>query len=219
MKLEDLNNLTIKAYDKTAEKYHIHFKNEIKKHAYDKAILDTFSKLISKGGMICDVGCGPSGQIGEYLLAKNHEVIGIDISPECIKIARQHIPEIEFKVMDMIHTDFKDQMFEGLVSFYSIIFTPKQDLNKILTEFHRILKKDGKLLLVVKKGNQDGLLDDDWYEGNQVYFAKYMENELEEYLNENGFHTEFIDTRKPYENEVQVDRIYIIVSKSRVKKF
>lgn len=215
MKHQDRNSLIIQAYDQTAKKYHQHFKNELRHHDYDKAILDKFSKSILKNGLICDIGCGPSAQIGEYLLAKNHTIIGIDISPKCIEIAKQHIPEIEFKIMDMMHTEFDDQLFDGLVSFYSIIFTPKRELSKILLEFHRILKKTGKLLLVVKKGNQDGLLDDEWYEGNQVYFAKYMEKELEQNLNENGFLVEFTDTRKPCDNEVQVDRIYIIASKKQ----
>jgi hypothetical protein len=53
----------------------------------------------------------------------------------------------------------------------------------------------------------------DWYEGNQIYFTKFIESEMEEYLSRNSFRIEYLDTRKPYENEIQEDRIYIIGTK------
>jgi ubiquinone/menaquinone biosynthesis C-methylase UbiE len=215
MNLSQINELTISAYNKTAIKYHELFKDEMNNKRYDQAILDEFSEMIHKKGLICDAGCGPSGQIGKYLQDKGHEIIGIDISPKCVKIARNHHPEIEFKEMDMMHTEFRNDEFDGITSFYSILFTPKNEVDKIIREFNRILKIEGKLLIVVKKGKDEGLMYDDWYEGNQIYFTKFIESEMEEYLSRNGFRVEFIDTRNPYEDEIKEDRIYIIGSKEK----
>ncbi len=213
MKLSEINSLTIEAYEKTAKKYHDNFKDEMSQKEYDRFILDKYSKLLKKEGLICDAGCGPSGHIGKYLFDKGHKIIGIDISSNCIEIAQGYQSEIEFKVMDMMNTEFKADKFDGIISFYSIIHTPKKEVTKIIEEFNRILRSDGKLLIVVKKGEDEGIINDDWYEGNEIYFTNFMEEELKSYLNQNSFEIDFIETRKPYDDEFDVDRIYVIGTK------
>src|SRR6476660_6291107 len=102
MNLEQINELTKKAYNQTADKYHNHFKNEINQKEYDRLLLDKFSDMLSSNSLICDVGCGPSGHIGKYLFDKGHQVVGIDISQKCIDIATSYHPQMDFKVMDMM---------------------------------------------------------------------------------------------------------------------
>jgi ubiquinone/menaquinone biosynthesis C-methylase UbiE len=213
MKLSEINELTVKAYNKTAKKYHELFKDEVDHKEYDREILDKFSEMLGQPGAVCDAGCGPSGQYGKYLLGKGHELTGIDISPNCISIARAYEPGIEFIVMDMMDTDFEDGEFDGVISFYSILFTPKNKVDDILKEFNRIMKVGGKLLIVVKKGEEEGLLNNEWYEGNQVYFTHFLEEEMEGYLHRNGFQVEFLKAREPYNDEISVERIYIVGSK------
>ena len=210
MELSEVNKLTVAAYKKTAQKYHDSFYNEMSYKAYDRLILDRFSESINNSGLICDAGCGPSGQIGKYLYQKGFRIIGIDISPFCIEIAKEYQPEMEFDVVDMMHTPFEESKFDGIISFYSIIHTPKKDINKIIREFKRILKNNGKLLIVVKKGENEGIVKDDWYEGHEIYFTHFLEEELEGYLRQNQFELNYLDTRAPEGNEINVDRIYII---------
>jgi len=213
VELEQIIELTKIAYNKTADKYHKHFKDEINKKEYDRLILDRFSGMIKADSTICDAGCGPSGHIGKYLAEKGHKVVGIDISQKCINFAVSTHPEIEFKVMDIMKTDFKDETFDAIISFYSIIYTPKEHINKIFAEFNRILKKGGKLLVVVKKGTEEGIIDDEWYEGNKVYFTHFVEEEIGEYITNNNFKSDFIASRKPYDFEFNVERIYSISTK------
>ena len=212
MNIDQINELTRKAYDKTAGKYHDHFKDEVNQKEYDRLLLDKFSDLLKLNSIICDAGCGPSGHIGKYLGDKGHRVTGIDISQACIALATSYNPAISFKVMDMMKTEFKNESFDAIVSFYSIIYTPKKYIDKIFAEFHRILKPNGKLLVVVKKGREEGLIDDEWYEGNQFYFAHFSETEIRDYFHHH-FTIDFFDTRKPYDFEFSVERIYGIGTK------
>jgi 2-polyprenyl-3-methyl-5-hydroxy-6-metoxy-1,4-benzoquinol methylase len=106
VKLSEINRLTIEAYKKTARKYHDNFKDEMSQKEFDRFILDKYSDLLKQRSLICDVGCGPSGQIGKYLYEKGHKVIGIDISSHCIEIAKEYQPNLEFRVMDMMRTEF-----------------------------------------------------------------------------------------------------------------
>lgn len=214
MEIQQIRDLTKIAYNKTADKYHDNYKNEMEQKEYDRLLLDRFSGLLSNHSSICDAGCGPSGHIGKYLSEKGHKIIGIDISQRCIDIAASYQPEIDFKVMDMMDTDFNNDSFDGIVSFYSIIYTPKEYVCKIFTEFKRILKRGGKLLVVVKKGIEEGIIDHDWYEGNKVYFTHFMETEIYDLFIHNNFKVDFIDTRKPYDFEFNVERIYAIGTKS-----
>ena len=214
MDIKQINELTRLAYEKTANKYHENFKNEIEQKVFDRIILDKFSDLLGDNSIICDAGCGPSGHIGKYLADKGHSIVGIDISQKCVDIASNYNPDLTFKVMDMMNTDFSDASLDGIISFYSIIYTPKKLINQIFCEFHRILKPNGKLLIVVKKGTEEGLINDDWYEGNSVYFTHFVEFELKEYFADNSFRLDFLDTRKPYEFEFKTDRIYAIGTKT-----
>ncbi len=213
MKLEEINQLTIDAYEKLALKYHQSFKDEMEEKEYDRIILDKFSKSFNTNSKICDAGCGPSGHIGKYLQKKGPQVTGIDISPKCIEIASEYEKEIDFHCMDMMQTNFETGNFDGIISFYSIIHTPKMEVPRIFQEFNRILKMNGKLLLVTKKGEHEGVVADDWYEGRQIYFTNYMETDLESYLIGSGFEIEFQETRRPYHSEIDVERIYIIAKK------
>jgi ubiquinone/menaquinone biosynthesis C-methylase UbiE len=211
--LDQINELTKKAYDKTADKYHDHFKNEIIQKEYDRLLLDRFTNMLTANSFICDAGCGPSGHIGKYLFDKGHQVVGVDISPKCIDIATSYNPQIDFKVMDMMNMNFKSDSLDAIISFYSIIYTPKKYVDHTFAEFYRILKVNGKLLVVVKKGATEGLIDDEWYEGNKVYFTHFMENEIKDYFKYSHFNIDFFDVRKPYDFEFNVERIYAIGSK------
>jgi len=214
MDIDKINELTITAYDKTAVKYHEHFKDEIVQKEYDRVLLDRLSGMLQPNSSICDAGCGPSGHIGKYLCDKGHSIVGIDISPTCIDIAAAYNPQMTFKVMDIMDTDFEDNSFDAIISYYSIIYTPKNYVENIFLEFNRILKKNGKLLVVVKKGITEGIIDDEWYEGNKVYFTHFMENDIKEYLDHCNFSIDFFHTRKPYDFEFNVERIYAIATKT-----
>ena len=213
MTLHQINELTKIAYDKTAEKYHAHFKDEMSRKEYDRQILDGFSASLPAGATVCDAGCGPSGHIGQYLAAKGHTVTGIDISQRCIDIASNYNPQIKFSTMDMMATTFEDAAFDAIIAFYSIIYTPRQHVAQLFAEFNRILKVGGKLLVVVKKGTEEGLIDNEWYEGNPVYFTHFMEDELRAYFADAGFTLNSLAVRQPYDFEFPVDRIYGIGTK------
>lgn len=213
MPLEKIKELTKAAYNKTAMKYHESFKDEVFQKDFDRILLDSYSDMLPKGSAICDAGCGPSSQYGRYLFEKGHSVNGIDISEKCIQMAASYNPSMVFSVQDMIQTDFAAETFTGIIAFHSIIYTPKAQVTKIFSEFNRILKKGGKLLIAVKKGESEGIIDDVWYEGNKVYFSHFTEEEISHLLIENNFYREYFHTRPPYAFEFQVDRIYAIGTK------
>ena len=212
--LSGINEITRQAYNLAAIKYHDLFKDELIEKEYDRNILDEFAKYFKPGDTIIDAGCGPSGHIGRYLFDKGIDIIGIDISEKCIENAINYNPKIKFKQMDFCNMDFANNSIEGIILFYSIIHTPKKYVNQIFNEIERILKPGGKLLLTVKKGNDENLLEEFLGYKTKIFFAYFNEKEIEGYLKNCRFKLISIETRSPYLNEISIDRIYAVAEKS-----
>ncbi len=212
--LEQINQKTRNAYNLAAEKYHVLFADELDKKEFDREILDEFSSYFSKDSIVCDAGCGPSGHITGYIFNKGIDIIGIDISEKCVEIAQKINPLIKFERGDISRLGYDDNYFDGIISYYSIIYTPKKFIPSILNEFKRILKPGGYLLLVVKEGSEEGFQNELIGIEAEIYFTLFNKYEILKYAFECGFEIEKFTVRKPYEFEIKNDRIYLICKKT-----
>lgn len=64
-----------------------------------------------------------------------------------IDIARQAYPDLRFEVGSTDALDLADGTLGGIVSWYSIIHTPPEELRPYFTEFRRVLAPESHLLL------------------------------------------------------------------------
>jgi len=208
--LDEISSKTRAAYNLAAEKYHQLFFDEIDKKEFDRKIIDEFSEYFDKGSVLCDAGCGPSGHITGYIFKKGINITGIDISDKCIEIARKINPFIKFERGDISKLEYDNNYFDGIISYYSIIDTPKKFIPCILKEFKRVLKPGGYLLLVVKYGYEEGFITDLLGIKTEIYFSLFTEHEIRDYVIECGFEIIKIIIRKPYDFEIQNDRIYAV---------
>ena len=211
--LEIINQKTKEAYNKAAHKYYDLFSNELKNKPYDKKFIDSYLGYLDSHSIIGDMGCGPCGHIAKYVAKKGHNIIGIDISERCIEVARIHFQEIKFEVGDISNLRYKSNYFDGLISYYSVIDTPKIYINKVLNEFNRVLKKDGLLLLVLKEGNEDGYQEELLGIKTQIYMSLFTKDEIEKYLETSNFEIIKMEKREPYTDEIQINRIFSISKK------
>ena len=196
-----------RSYDLVAEKYYEYFKDEMKQKEYDRRFLDEFSSHFGPKSIICDVGCGP-GHITKYVHDKGLNVFGVDISEKCVEVARRENPGVRFRVMDIADLDLDDESVDGIISFYSIIHTPKQFQPVLFREFNRVLKTGGRICVVVKKGDTEGYVDDLIGFKTKLYFTNFKEEEIRSYLEASKFRVISLETRHPYDFEIPVDRIY-----------
>jgi SAM-dependent methyltransferase len=94
---------------------------------------------------ILDAGCGTGKNI-ETLKSMGHEIYGIDYSPEAIKFCRlRGINNIE--IGDVTNIPFKDDYFDILYSFDVLICLEPDKLKKAISEFIRVTRKGGFILL------------------------------------------------------------------------
>lgn len=212
--LEYINKKTRLAYNKAAEKYYEMFSDELDKKAFDKIILDDFSKYFNCDSIICDAGCGPCGHVADYISKKGIKVIGIDISEKCIEIANKFHPGIRFEIGDFSNLRFNDNYFDGIISYYSIVDTPKKYVKKVFKEFKRVLKDNGYLLLAVKEGSGEGFQRDLLGIEIEIYFSLFTKDEIQEYLLESGFEIIKLEERAPYPHEISINRLFTISKKN-----
>jgi len=146
----DAFSATREAYDAAAPTYAQLFRDTLRGSPLDRAILGVFAEAVSESGdgQVADLGCGP-GHITAYLdgLGLGLAAFGVDASPAMIKLARQAYPSLRFDVGSMATLNIADAVLGGVLSRWSIIHTPPQELPVILAEFHRVLAPGGHLLV------------------------------------------------------------------------
>jgi sterol 24-C-methyltransferase len=106
---------------------------------------------LSSGMRVLDAGCG-GGLVAVYLAQKFAcHIHGIDIRPGDI-IRAQRLAEqsdlahrVEFSIMDYADLTFADESFDAIYTLESLSHATQ--LHTTLEEFHRVLKRGGKLAL------------------------------------------------------------------------
>ena len=93
------------------------------------------------GMRVLDLACGP-GTLSRRLarqVSPGGEVVGVDLSPGMIEVARAaQIPHARFEVMDIEQLSFTDAYFDAAVCGHGIQFAP--ELGKALGEARRVLR-------------------------------------------------------------------------------
>ena len=178
-KMTKKKEIVRKGYDNIAEEY------QANRHIFESTQeLEEFSSYLPKGGKILDVGCGAGVPVTKFLVQHGYEVTGIDFSEGMLELARRNVPRAKFIQKDMTEMNFKDNSFDGLVAFYSIIHVPREEHFSLFQSFHRILRLGGVMLLC--------LGPDDWeataeYYGTNMFWSHYNPEESQQLVQDAGF--------------------------------
>ncbi|HWD78649.1 MAG TPA: class I SAM-dependent methyltransferase [Kribbella sp.] len=121
---------------------------------WEAEAFDLLAKLVAGSGRpVLDVGCGP-GRTTALLAERDLPVVGIDLSPGMIDVARRDHPRLDFRVGTMTALDLPDSSLAAVVSWWSIIHLPRDVVPQAFTEFHRVLAPGGFLLMGFHVGEQ-----------------------------------------------------------------
>jgi phosphatidylethanolamine/phosphatidyl-N-methylethanolamine N-methyltransferase len=110
------------------------------------------------GGRILDVGIGTGISLLDF--SPRNQIVGVDISEPMLRRARQRVDEAGLKnvaglaVMDAERLGFADAYFDVIVAQYVITAVPNPDA--VLTEFARVTKPGGEIILVNHIGAERG---------------------------------------------------------------
>lgn len=111
---------------------------------------------IRDGMQVLEVATG-SGEMLRRLVRVNRtgSTVGIDLSPNMAaraqKKARREFPSVaaHCQAVDARHMPFRDETFDLVVCCYLLELLSTEDITRTVGEFHRVLRANGRLVLVL----------------------------------------------------------------------
>ena len=165
-----LTELTVGTYDKIAGQY----ANDFLNNDHDEKIARGFSTGLARGARILDAGCGCGGA-SKVFLDNGFDVVGIDLSTEMLKIAKTHASKAHFEIGDVRATRFSAGEFDAIYASRIFCHLQNRDRTKTLREFRRVLKPNGKLMIVNTVSRKSyGEIEREPYDENLKIFYNYF---------------------------------------------
>jgi ubiquinone/menaquinone biosynthesis C-methylase UbiE len=106
--------------------------------------LAELEKRVDDGARVLDLGCGDGTKTRR--LAERFEVVGVDVSPEQLRLARTAAPEVTFVEADFSELDFAAGAFDVVTAFYSFMHVPRDRHLELFGKVLRWLKPGGLFL-------------------------------------------------------------------------
>jgi len=211
--MNQLKNVT-DCYDLTAQAYTDALFDELSHKPFDQMILKRFAAENSGKGTIADLGCA-CGHTTKFLADSGvKDLLGIDLSPEFIKIASEKNPQLKFEIGNMLALEKADETFGAILAFYAIVHFTKKELNKAFAEVYRVLKSSGQFLFSFHVGDEKKELNEFFDRKVNVTFYFFDVDFVLETLKDQGFKIVDAIIRYPYETvEYPSKRAYILAEK------
>jgi 2-polyprenyl-3-methyl-5-hydroxy-6-metoxy-1,4-benzoquinol methylase len=135
-------------FDEVGPAYETAFAGLPEQAASIQWLLSELSKSQVQPAEILDIGCGTGRPVCSRLAAAGHSVIGIDVSAEMIKAAREQVPQATFEQLDV--RDFKSpaNRFDAITVYFSMIAGVTQDeIRLFIQSIYSWLKPGGSFVL------------------------------------------------------------------------
>ncbi|MFE5741346.1 class I SAM-dependent DNA methyltransferase [Streptomyces celluloflavus] len=141
------------------------------------------------GSRVLDLGCGTGQPTSRQLSDAGHRVVGVDLSPTMVKLARDNAPDAEFHRLDI--ADLRNGRlggagsFDGIASFFSLLMLPRAEIPCALRMLHDLLRPGGLLALSMVEADVDDFTIP--FLGNSIRVSGYLRDDLRRAVRDAGF--------------------------------
>jgi SAM-dependent methyltransferase len=160
---------------------------------------------------VLDLGCGTG--LATSVLSRWFDVIGVDFSGACIRMARRAAPGAAFVHADMTEVAFRPASFDGVTAFYSLIHVPREEHGAVLASVARWLRPGGTFLANFGIGDSPGGTEDDWC-GVPMYWSSYGRAGTERLVRDAGLRILSSETVTQVEDEKSVTFLWILARRT-----
>jgi SAM-dependent methyltransferase len=209
---DESHRATRRSYDAVAGAYADGLRDELGGKPLDRALLAALLEQAPAGAPVGDLGCGP-GHITGWLAARGATVVGIDLSPGMIEVARQEQPQAEFRVGDLLDLPAAEAEFGAVIAFYSVIHLVPGELPAALAEMYRVLRPGGLALIAFHVGAEVRHFSEWLGHDVDVDFRFHEPRDVTAALEAAGFTLRARLDRVAYPAEVDTRRAYLLAGR------
>lgn len=193
-------------YDSVAHEYADAFRDELDGKPFDRTVLEHLAEQLPARSLVADLGCGPAAQVGTYVAALGHRVVGVDLSPVACRLA-----PLPAATGDLVRLPLGDGCLDAVVCFYALIHLPRSVLPRGLEEIRRVLRPGGRAVIAMHAGEDETAVRG-WFGHDVDVRATFVErSELFGLLAATDFDDIRVARRAPYEHEHPTSRLYATV--------
>jgi ubiquinone/menaquinone biosynthesis C-methylase UbiE len=182
-------------------------------HPIDRSLLVAFIELIKRQAVrrVADVGCGP-GRVASLMADHGLNVLGVDVSPAMVAIARAAHPHIEFVEGQLDALPIESKALAGAVCWYSIVHTPRYRLVEAFKELARVLIPGGHLLLAFQAEGEPLHREDAFGSGLPLTSYRHGVSDVVGRLEESGFRISTTVVRAPELEHETTSQGFVVAS-------
>jgi len=200
---------SVPAFDMIAERYDEAFTDRNAQLAAGRWLIDR----LPPGARILDLGCGSGLPTAVQLADAGFEVVGTDESGRMLDLARNRVPGALFLQRDMRDVGEDLGMFDGVVSFFSLIMLPRADIVKVLAAVRERLTDEGLLAIGMVYGDMDYIPI--CFLGASTFATCYPTDQLVQVVTEAGFDVVDVDEVDVQAEPERVERQIFLRAKAR----
>jgi ubiquinone/menaquinone biosynthesis C-methylase UbiE len=184
--LADFTTSTRQTYDRIARRY---ADRQVQHPSGEEHWLigleNSFVASLPCGGVVADLGCGPAYD-GLRLAGRGLQVVGMDISAGMLGVASEglngHVVQADLRALPIA-----SEYIDGIWNVASLLHVPDRDTLAVLTEFRRVMKPSGSLVLVTALGDSSRHEAVPYVSGESRWFVYRNPESLKAQMREAGF--------------------------------
>ncbi len=145
----------------------------------DADLIETLLDLLPAEPTVLDVGSGDGARTLANLPAGS---IGLDISRRGLELAADTVPGASLVQGDMTQLPLSAETVDGITAYYAVFHVPRAEHPAVYSEFARVLKPGGWLLMTVP-GSRFETIRTEWMGGSMLFSAPGRDTTLEQLRN------------------------------------
>ena len=201
--------MAVQVFDKRANDYQTKYMDVSLYHASFDLFCD---RIATDNAAVLELACGP-GNITKYLLHKRPDlnILGIDLAPNMIELARINNPMAIFQVMDCRKISRLGQKYDAIMCGFCLPYLSREEAIQLIKEAAGLLQPNGILYISTLEDDYSKSGPQSSSAGDQMYMYFHQADYLVSALQENGF--DRIDLHRqdyPTQNGVKTTDLLII---------
>lgn len=204
-------DVSVQRFDEFADEYASRFGNV---SGYMEQLTFFADQIKTEKPAILELACGP-GNVTKFLKSRFPEsrILGVDLAPKMIELARKALPDVDFRVMDVRDISSIPEKFDAVMCSFCLPFLSKDDAAKLIADCSFLLNSGGIIYLSTMEGDEAraGFEKTSFSGDSEIYFNYHVQYYLESSFSRNGFRVARLDRQDYLEPDgtVTIDLIFI----------